>query len=204
MVGTIVPMVHMGTGEKTSIAAVWAYTLGCVLGAASLGGGLGALGKVLFLAVPGASDLRPGFLGCGIVGLIYSVREIGVYSIPAPQVCRQVPERRRHQMPNEKASLCYGIELGFGIVTRIPISSFYIIVIWALFTNNLLLSCISVVGFGLGKAMPVMFLAKSRFSVAGNFDVIKILSGWQRIVRYLNGLILCFVATILIINGLYR
>lgn len=204
MVGTIVPMVHGGTGKKKSVTAVWMYTLGCVIGAAFLGLGLGILGKILFLAFPGVSDLKLAFGGCGIVGLVYSLREVGIFKIPMPQICRQVPERRRHQMPNEKASLYYGIELGFGVVTRIPISSFYIIAIWALFTGNLMLSCLSVIGFGLGKAIPVMFLANSQIYVSGRFDVIRALSGWQRVIHYMNGLILCFVATILTINGLYR
>jgi len=204
MVGTIIPMVHRGTGKKKSVTAVWMYTLGCVLGATFLGVWLGILGEILFLAVPGVSDLQPAFWGCGIVGLVYSLREVGIFKIPAPQICRQVPEQRRRQMSNERASLYYGIELGFGVVTRIPISSFYIIAIWALFTGNLMLSCLSVVGFGLGKAIPVMFLANSQVYVSGRFDVIRVLSSWQRVIHYLNGLILCFVATILTINGLYR
>src|SRR5262245_48173931 len=141
MVGTIVPMVHGGTGKEKSVTAVWMYTLGCVLGAVFLGLGLGILGKILFLAVPALSDLQPALCVCGIVGLVYSLREVGIFKIPMLQICRQVPEQRRHQMSNEKASLYYGIELGFGVVTRIPISSFYIIAIWALFTGTLTLSC---------------------------------------------------------------
>jgi cytochrome c biogenesis protein CcdA len=204
MVGTIAPMVHRGTEEKKFVTAILSYTLGCILGAASFGICMGVLGKVLLIFLRGAGDLRVTFLGCGTIGLIYSLREVGIFRVPAPQICRQVPERRRHQMSNEKASLCYGLELGVGIVTRIPISSFYVIVIWALLTGSLALGCISVVGFGVGKALPVILLAGSQRPLNSEFSLINTLSNWQRPVHYLNGLILCFVAIILIINGLYR
>src|SRR5262245_7593969 len=159
MVGTIIPMVHRESRKKRFATLHWIYTLGCIFGASCLGLCLGVLGRALFQSIPDVSNLRPAFWGCGVIGLAYSLREVGILEVPAPQLYCQVPEQWRHQMIEEKAALYYGMELGFGVLTRIPVSAFYVIIAWAFFAGDPLISCVSVAGYGLGKAMPVIYLA---------------------------------------------
>jgi hypothetical protein len=204
MVGTIVPMVHREKRGKTFFTAAWMYSFGCVLGASLLGIVLGVIGKFLLLIAPNINSLKLASLAGGVVGLVYSFREARILKIPVIQLYRQVPESRRRYMSSGMASLYYGIELGFGVVTRIPISSFYVVAIWALFTESVALSCLSFVGFGLGKGLPLFILAGSQDYADGKFDVLRILSNCHQAVLYLNGLILCVVSSILIINGLYK
>ena len=84
MVGTIIPIGHGERQRGRVPTAHWLHALGSVIGAASLGGLLGALGSVApWHVVPAVSAVVP-LVVTGLVGLLYALRELALVPVPAP------------------------------------------------------------------------------------------------------------------------
>jgi cytochrome c biogenesis protein CcdA len=137
----------------------------------------------------------------GLVGLLYSIRELGLFQVPVLQATRQVPELWRHVLPPQVASLLYGLGLGFGLATRIPVGTFYVAVIWSILVGNPLLGAVGMAAFGLGRALPLMWMAWSFNSNEQTFRLMRILPRWQPVVHLVNGVALGFAGSSLLVAG---
>jgi len=199
MVGTIIPIVY-GKQQQSKVApALMVYTVACVLGAAALGLILGVLGTLL----PRSADR--GFFTLVIVGgvsLLYSSHELGFFRLPAPQLSWQVPSLWRAVFPANLAVLFYGFCLGLGVTTRIPTSTFYPVLIWALLIGHPLLATIGMAAFGLGRCLPPIYMAARRTNTEESFDFAVELASWQPAVHLMNGVLLGSAGSCLIVSGL--
>src|SRR5258706_16476524 len=126
MVGTIVPMVHGKNRPGSVYANLGVYTVGSTLGGGTLGISLSLLGRLVGGNI--GHDMTPLI---ALAAILYSFHEAGICKLPTPQFRRQVPASWRVRMPTGLATLCYGFSLGTGIGTRIPVTTFYVLVFLA-------------------------------------------------------------------------
>jgi hypothetical protein len=204
MVGTILPIVHGKQRQSKFAPALLFYTIGCLIGAGSLGLVLGVLGA----ALPWQPwSTGQGFYLLAVIGtisLVYSTHELGFIRVPAPQCRWQVPSSWRSVLPPDVAALFYGIGLGVGVTTRIPASTFYPIVIWALLINNPMLAMFGMSAFGLGRALPLICMACVSKNTEESFSLAEVLACWKPVVHLVNGVFLGFAGSFLLGIGIVR
>lgn len=195
MVGTIPPIWYGESAERKLVLSPWLHGLGNVLGAGSLGWLLGAVGSLApWHGHARTASLLP-LLATGLAGVAYSLREIGIIPVPAPQLKRQVPSQWRYKFPPRVVALIYGVELGFGLTTRIPVSTFYVVALWATVVSNPPLSAFVLGLFGLGRILPILLCGGRRWSISETSRMLSPLLAWQPAVRQANGLVLAIVGS---------
>ncbi len=144
--------VHRG-GRVMALATTLAFALGALAGALTTFGLLGLLGAA---AHTGAGGLGP--VLALVIAVVAAVLEASGRRV-FPQVRRQVPEPWRRRLPVGVAAALYGALLGLGFTTFVM--SF---AVWALAGMSVALGSVRVglligLGFGLGRAVPVVALA---------------------------------------------
>jgi hypothetical protein len=142
-----------GTRRRTTIASCMAFAPGAVVGGIATFGLLSTLGELLH-GVEG----RAAYLVAAAIAFAAAMAEVRGARI-VPQIRRQLPEHWRWTMPIPLAATLYGILLGLGFTTFVL--SFGV---WALAGISLALGDPAaglVIGaaFGLGRALPVVFVA---------------------------------------------
>jgi hypothetical protein len=162
MIETIGPVGHTG-GPWVTPAACATFLPGAVLGAIVTFGGLALAGSVL----PGG---WPAYAIAAGVALLAAVAEARGSRI-APQIRRQLPEHWRRVMPMPVAAALYGILLGLGFTTFVLTFG-----VWALAGISLALGEPAVgvaigIGFGVGRAIPIVALAPIADRPAGRSAV---------------------------------
>jgi hypothetical protein len=162
MIETIGPTGHTG-GRWVTPAACLTFLPGAVAGGIVTFGGLALAGAVL----PG------GWLAYAIaaaVALLAAIAEARGSRI-APQIRRQLPEHWRRVMPMPLAAALYGVLLGLGFTTFVLTFG-----VWALAGISLALGEPAVglavgLGFGVGRAIPIVVLAPIADRPAGRSAV---------------------------------
>jgi hypothetical protein len=137
------------------------FTLGAVLGGALTFGGLALLGEAIGRHVGSLRELAGVLLA--VVAAIADWRGVKI----APQIRRQVPERWRWTMPLPIACGLYGVLLGLGFTTFVLTFA-----VWALAGLSFIgaspaLGLLVGVAFGVGRALPVIWMAPSLGSEQG-------------------------------------
>ena len=201
MAGTILPIVYGDRQSEKAPAALWFHLLGSILGAAALGGLLGTIGLALGWR---ALALKHGvivLLVAGTVSLLYSTRELGLLAVPVVQCRRQVPQQWRVTMSPHLCSLLYGLGLGFGVGTRIAVSTFYPAAIWAMLVADPALSAIGMAAFGLGRVLPLLVLAGLLKNKDESILFTEALHDYKPLVHFVNGLVLSTAGACLIMLG---
>jgi hypothetical protein len=129
------------------------FALGTLIGGAVTFGGLALLGQ---LVGGEPSGLREG-LGAtlALVAAIADWRGVKI----APQIRRQVPERWRWSMPLSLACGLYGILLGLGFTTFVLAFAVWALAGISFATGDPMLGVIIGVAFGVGRAVPVLWMA---------------------------------------------
>jgi hypothetical protein len=152
----------MGDGRRrTRLVSCATFTVGAVLGGVATYGGLAALGGLLHLAGHGAALAVAAVLaGAAAAGEARGVRIV-------PQIRRQVPEPWRRTMPLALASWLYGILLGMGFTTFVLTLAVWALAGVSLAAGELTLGVVIGVGFGLGRALPVVALVSWAGTAAG-------------------------------------
>jgi hypothetical protein len=150
MVETLAPAGYAGR-LRTALVACATFTLGALAGGALTFGGLSLLGRALGASAPAAA---------AVIALAAAAGEARGARI-VPQVRRQVPEGWRRVLPVPLAAGLYGVLLGLGFTTFIL--SF---AVWALAGIGVALGDPQLglaigLGFGAGRALPVVALAPS-------------------------------------------
>jgi hypothetical protein len=160
MVETLAPHGYAGR-LRTTVAACTTFLVGALAGGIITFGGLALVGETL-----GAG----GSAAIGVAAVIAIAAAMGEArgARIVPQVRRQVPESWRRVMPVPLAAGLYGVLLGLGFTTFIL--SF---AVWALAGVSVALGdpglgLLVGLGFGIGRALPVLALAPTAGTEAGS------------------------------------
>jgi len=203
MVGTILYVVNVDRENGRGRGVLWAHLLAYLVGSTLVGGLLGAVGALLTpqaatptrtLAVLGAT---------GVAALLYGLGELSLLRVPTPRVRRQVPSGLRLTMRRRKLmAVVYGFELGVGFTTYVTATTFYVVALWIVLAGSPLLGVLTMMGFGLGRAVPMLMLSRYRGDTAWRSRLIEGLEGWTPLVHLANGLILGFCGASFLVAGL--
>lgn len=144
----------LGDARRTvMVVATTSFTIGALAGGAVTFGGLALLGGLLG---HGASELRDSLAGA--LALAAAFADWRGWKI-APQIRRQVPERWRWIMPLPLACALYGLLLGLGFTTFVLSFAVWALAGISFAADSALLGVAVGVGFGLGRALPVLWIA---------------------------------------------
>ncbi len=197
MVGTIVPMVHEERLDGGHTLSTWLHMLGCVIGSIGMGALLGVAGALIPWSLVGYNYEIAVLIGMSLVSLTYGIRELGLLKIPCPQLRCQVPVQWRYSMPRRVAALLYGVVLGFGFATRIPVGTLYAAAAWVFLKGDPLLGAVLMSPFGIGRTIPLILIARTGGAYDETFQVNQFLRIWEPVVKIANGALLGFVAAYL-------
>lgn len=152
---SMVDTLACGMGDRrrrTTVASCATFTVGAVLGGVATYGGLAALGALLHTAGEGvALAVAAAAAAAAALGEARGVRVV-------PQIRHQVPEPWRRTLPLALASWLYGILLGLGFTTFVLTLAVWALAGVSLAAGQLALGLVIGVGFGLGRALPVVGL----------------------------------------------
>jgi sulfite exporter TauE/SafE len=154
MVGTIIPIVY--GDQKKGLRILGLHIAGYVMGAIVLGSLLGSFGYLIRIYQPGKGHAA---VALGLLCILCGLRELGLIGFPLPQVGWQVPKKWR-SLPRETMSTLYGSVLGFGVANRIGVSTFCVVVLWAVFSQSPLSAAVVLSGFGIGRAIPLIWMSR--------------------------------------------
>ncbi len=151
MVGTLAPGGYAGR-RRVTVAACATFTLGALAGGAVTFGGLAVVGAAL--GAPGAVAAAV----AAAVALAAAAGEARGARI-VPQVRRQVPEPWRRTLPLPLAAALYGVLLGLGFTTFILTFAVWALAAFSVALGDPALGLAIGLGFGAGRALPVIALA---------------------------------------------
>jgi hypothetical protein len=153
---SMVETIGSALGDARRIATLTAsltFAAGALIGGAVTFGGLALLGNLID---PGASGLRYA-LGAAVAlaGAIADWRGVRI----APQIRRQVPERWRWSAPLSLACGLYGVLLGLAFTTFVLSFAVWALAGVSFAAGDPALGVLVGVAFGLGRALPVLWIA---------------------------------------------
>ena len=143
MVETIVPVVH---GTRTWLISVMLFAAGATGSAALVGLLLGA-------ALPTGG--RGVVVAVALFALVEAASEAGLVRVPTPQLRRQVPERWRERHSQPVAALLYGVGLGLGFATYLPVATLIVVSIAVAALLSAGDGAVVLGAFGLGRAIAL-------------------------------------------------
>jgi cytochrome c biogenesis protein CcdA len=193
MVGTIIPMVHGERSKRRGHLILLAHIAGYVLGGLATGAVFGLIGAVLSHAIAPRLHGLTILAMSSLLSMLCSAGELGLAPFKWPQASWAVPADWRLLRPRSMVAMLYGFLLGTGWTTRIPVSTFYVVAVWSLLGGNPGLGALAMATFGLGRAVPILWLF--RRIATGDAACLKeqsLLGLWQPVVPYINGLALAF------------
>jgi len=199
MVGTIVPVGNGQGQEKGESYFVLMYLLGSLVGAAAMGWMLTSLGVALRHSLLAGGPGKYVLLALGVVYLVGSAREVGLWSCPLPQSSWQVPRSWLHSFGDYLGVFAFGSVLGFGFFNPVVCVSFYAVVLWIVVVAGRGAGIVLALAYAVGRVMPVLVLwyvtARSRrstISYVGEIDRLR------SIVYVVNGMVLAGVGSLLL------
>jgi hypothetical protein len=153
----------LGDARRTAmIVATATFTIGALSGGAVTFGGLALLGELLG---HGAAGLRDG-VAC-VIALAAAFADWRGWRM-APQIRRQVPERWRWIMPLPLACGLYGLLLGLGFTTFVLCFAVWALAGISVAADSLTFGVVVGIAFGLGRALPVLWIAPRLGSERGD------------------------------------
>jgi len=189
MVGTIIPIVH-GERLRGEQRSLWLYVARALAGGAGSGLILGYGGSAIRIGKLGVLDAAPPLFAIALGYVLLALRELGVCRFPMPQSHWQVPRSWQVSMPRPLAMVAYGAALGSGVLTGIPSGGFYPLVIWSPLLGSPLYGLAVFGAFAIGRAIPVVAMAKATDDSEGLRRWLPIADHSQAIMRLLNALAL--------------
>jgi sulfite exporter TauE/SafE len=199
MVGTIIPMVHRAKQNEMNAAPLWSFAAGSVLGGTLLGGIFAGVGMIAARASGNRfGAARAQLLALVILSILYGLHELRLINVPALQFARQVPQSWTGRMSPTRCAFAFGFCLGGAIGTRIPMATFYVISLYAIFSGSVGMGILIMGLFGLSRALPVILL-NSRIAVTKHREKEQapfsaVVWRWATPVHLLNGLSLLFLS----------
>jgi hypothetical protein len=179
-------------GRRLLLPACAAFALGALAGGTWLFGGLAVLGNGLGLGGETATG------AAALVAAVAALAEVAGMRI-RPQIRRQVPEHWRRQLPLPLAAGLYGVLLGLGFATFVLTLAAVALAVACVASGDPALGAVVGLGFGLGRALPVVALAPVAERPLGLF-VLRLIAerpGSLRLLRALDGVALLACALLL-------
>jgi hypothetical protein len=153
----------LGDPRRSAIFVACAtFTVGAVVGGALTFGGLAFAGRAIGDHGGGLRET----LGAGLA-LAAAIADWRGVKI-APQIRRQVPERWRWTMPLPLVCALYGVLLGLGFTTFVLTFAVWALAGIAFAAGSPLVGLLTGLAFGLGRALPVLWMAPSLHGGAGD------------------------------------
>jgi MFS family permease len=160
MLASISPVGEAARGQRWSVT-VTAYLVASAAGGALVGAVAGALGWSVFaaLAHPPAAPIAAVLVVAAIVAVLI---DRGVLPVRLPSWQRQVDERWLTTYRGWVYGAGFGLQLGAGVVTRIPSASFHLVLLAAAATGSVALGALVGVTFGTVRALPILLAGRHR------------------------------------------
>jgi hypothetical protein len=192
MMDFITPVVHGGrAGWRLALIA---YGACAAISAAALGALLGVGGRALRQQLP----IEHGAAALPVIVLVAAVHELGVVRIPWPQRRWQVPSSWRFIAPRWIPSALYGLLLGPGILTYIPVATYYALVVMAIFISDPGCAAAVFVLFAVAQLVPLYLVGRGAETFDAAAARITTWSGHRLLLHRVNGALLAAVAVYLI------
>lgn len=195
MMDFITPVVHRDRA-RWRIALI-AYGSCAAISAAAFGALLGLGGRALRQQLPiehGAAAL----LAILLVTLAAALHELGVVRIPWPQRRWQVPSSWRFIEPRWIPSALYGLLLGPGVLTYIPVATYYVFVVMAILITDPGYAAAAFALFAIAQLVPLYLVSRGAESFDAAAARITAWSGHRVRVHRVNGALLAAVAAYLV------
>lgn len=192
MMDFITPVVHRGRARWR--LALIAYGACAVISAAAFGALLGMGGRALRQQLP----IEHGAVALPVIVLVAMVHELGVVRIPWPQRRWQVPSSWRFIEPRWIPSALYGLLLGPGVLTYIPVATYYALVAMAIFLADPTCAAAVFVLFAIAQLVPLYRVSRG----AETFDAAAArITAWSSrgvLLHRVNGVLLAVIAVYLV------
>lgn len=196
MVGTITPIVHRGTRQR-----LWqlrlvliVFAIATLIGSVLAGLAIAAVGGLLF----SDDSVMPRSMIIAVSAAVFAVAELRARPLSLPQSRWQVCRSWMTLRPFVVGPALFGLCLGTGVLTRIPVSSFYVLVAWALLSGQGSFGAAAMVWFGVGRVLPlIILLAADTHTLQladGMLQRDALVHSWKPAVHVVNGLCLSAVA----------
>lgn len=162
MAGTMIPLVYgEGAQGKNAPVLLIAHTLASLMGGMICGGVLGWGGGLAQFSLPGRLPRIVLFLG--VAALILSGNAAGLIRVPVPESRWQVPRKWLSNLPQVVGAGLFGICLGAGVMTRITVT-LYVVLVWALVSGSAQSGAVAMAVYALCRTIPLWvlyFMSKS-------------------------------------------
>lgn len=154
MLTSITPLGERGRGNRWAVTTT-AYAAGCLLGGATTGLVLGAVGSLL--------PALPALLLAGVVCLLAAAADLGavVTGRRLPGGRRQVDEDWLSRYRGWVYGAGFGYQLGLGVVTVVTSAATYAVLALALLTQSPVGGLLVGAVFGVARAVPALLLGRS-------------------------------------------
>jgi hypothetical protein len=191
MVETICPVVH---GTRKWLVSVALFAVGAVAAAAAVGLLLGAA-----LPLAGAGWLAV----VALVAVVEAAAEARLLRLPLPQLRRQVPERWRERFPLPLTALLYGLGLGLGFATYIPVATLLVVAVGVALVTDPLVGAFVMAAFGLGRSLALGVSTVRLRSYEAATGRIERMAGWAVAgrVRRVNAVALAALAFVCVLSA---
>ncbi len=204
MVATILPIVNGQRLMGKRITALRAHAAGCLLGGAIIGVTLGITGPIVPLEkLPWQGTVLVALV-TGSLSLVYSAGEAALIRVPAPQCRWQVPLGWRDRLPHNVSSFSYGIGLGLGVATRIPVATVYALLAWSLMVGKPGLTSFVMLTFGVGRVLPLWLMVQVFETHEQTARCANGLHRLTTVVHLVNGFALAGVGSYLLVGALWQ
>ena len=200
MVGTITPVVNRGNKVKQIFLTIAPHLIGYLIGAMALGLLCGICGNLLFGWWGAFNRVSMVFPLVGLFGLAMALGEINLIRLPRPQCRWQVPARWRSDSYPGLTTLIYGIVLGFGLLNRITVNSFYVALLCTVLVGGPTWGMICLSLFGVGRILPILLISLMRQEAV--FRLTPVIDSYKPVVHVVNSYVTGFLASMLLIKWL--
>jgi hypothetical protein len=157
MIPTITPV---GYGRHTRLkwlTAVGLYAISAAIASLMTCALAAALGLLTSSVAPSFFELR--WLWLSLLALGYCLHESQVIRMPTPQRRQQVPKIWRDKYHPWITASAYGFVIGSGLITRISVSTFYLLLAWSFLSANPLQAAGVGLLYGLSQGALVLVTA---------------------------------------------
>ena len=151
MLTSITPLGERGRGNRWAVTTT-AYAVGCLLGGATTGLVLGAVGSAL--------PTLPVLLLAGLVCLAAALADTTLRRVPGGH--RQVDEAWLDRYRGWVYGVGFGYQLGLGVVTVVTSAATYAVLALALLTQSVLGGLLVGAVFGVVRAAPALALGRAQ------------------------------------------
>jgi len=151
MLTSITPLGERGRGNRWAVTMT-AYAVGSLLGGATTGLVLGAVGSLL--------PALPVLLLAGLVCLAAAVADLGPRRLPGGH--RQVDEDWLTRYRGWVYGFGFGYQLGLGVVTVVTSAATYALLALAVLSGSPVVGLALGAAFGLARALPALVLGRAQ------------------------------------------